>query len=442
MRAGTIWITGIPCSGKTTLARIVAQAIRSRNGRAEVLDGDDMRRAVSAGLGFSRDDRAENVRRIAWAARLAARSGAWAVVAAVSPFRDDRDAARRASQGEGLPFVEVHARCPLEAAEARDVKGLYAAARAGTLQGLTGLDGAYEAPVSPEAVVDTDREEPKACAERILRAALWRPDDNPPVICFGRGYAGTRAASMLLQDLGVFIGVHKNVNECDDSLDWKEPIYGMVAETSGMAELPMGAHYRDEIHQTAWRVLWEAPVPPGAPWGWKLPETTLVLPFFDDAFPKAKFVHLVRHPARACVRSPHITSDPFHDVGKDALPGAYAYAGRPKERAEEDADWLRNALAWRHQVGRAMAYGRDILGPSRYVEVKFEDVATDPDGALQRLSEFLGLPRARWRPSFRFDPERAVKVGPKDPRPERVWRICGEVASALGYEERSYERTR
>ncbi|MDQ5832145.1 MAG: adenylyl-sulfate kinase [Actinomycetota bacterium] len=160
-----IWLTGLSGSGKSTIGRIAAGELRDRGRRVEVLDGDDVRQNLCAGLGFSREDRDINVRRIAWVSNLLSRNGVVTFVAAVSPFRAARDQAR-AMMGER--FVEVHVRASVEECERRDVKGLYEKARAGTIAGFTGVSDPYEEPLSPELLIDTEQETPQESAQRLV----------------------------------------------------------------------------------------------------------------------------------------------------------------------------------------------------------------------------------------------------------------------------------
>ncbi|MFZ5445381.1 MAG: adenylyl-sulfate kinase [Myxococcota bacterium] len=148
--SATLWLTGLPCAGKTTLARALEQALRARGETVVVLDGDEVRQTLSADLGFDEASRRENVRRCAAVAQLVTAAGAWTIVALVSPQRDARDEARRLHERSGLRFVEVHLAAPLALCEARDSKGLYARGRAGQAKDVTGLDAPYEAPLSPE----------------------------------------------------------------------------------------------------------------------------------------------------------------------------------------------------------------------------------------------------------------------------------------------------
>jgi adenylyl-sulfate kinase len=161
----TIWLTGLSGAGKSTVARLVEDALRRRGRRVEVLDGDAVRRNLSAGLGFSREDRDANIRRIAYVADLLSRNGVTVVAAAISPFRAARDEARALM---GDRFIEVHVRASIDACAARDVKGLYAKARAGEIERFTGVSDVYEPPLRPDVVLETERETPQESAQKVL----------------------------------------------------------------------------------------------------------------------------------------------------------------------------------------------------------------------------------------------------------------------------------
>ena len=197
MKGFTLWLTGLSGSGKSTLAREVEAALLERGCRVEVLDGDEVRQNLSAGLGFSRADRDTNIRRIGYVCRLLSRNGVVAIAAAISPYREAR-AANRAAIGR---FVEVHCDCELETLKARDSKGLYARAERGELPNFTGVSDPYEPPEHPEVVVRTDREDVETCVRRILHT-LERLGLIPAVP--GEGYLPEEEEEIArrLEDLG------------------------------------------------------------------------------------------------------------------------------------------------------------------------------------------------------------------------------------------------
>ena len=160
----TLWFTGLSGAGKTTLARIVENELRNRGHKVEVLDGDVVRTNLSKGLGFSKEDRDTNIRRIGFVCNLLTRNEVIAIAAAISPYRDIRDEVRR----DIGAFVEVFVKCPIDVLAERDVKGLYKKALAGEIKNFTGIDDPYEEPLAPEVVVETDRETPEQSAARIL----------------------------------------------------------------------------------------------------------------------------------------------------------------------------------------------------------------------------------------------------------------------------------
>ena len=168
----TIWMTGLPASGKSTIAAGVEATLLEAGRSAYVLDGDNLRHGLNGDLGFSAEDRTENVRRTAEVSALLADAGVVVLVALVSPYRADRDAARAAHDRRGLPFLEVWVATSLEECERRDPKGLYARARSGELKGLTGVDDPYEPPESPDVVVRGD--EPVEDAVARVIAAVGR----------------------------------------------------------------------------------------------------------------------------------------------------------------------------------------------------------------------------------------------------------------------------
>ncbi len=168
----TIWFTGLPAAGKSTIAGAVEEHLVGSGRPAFLLDGDNLRHGLNGDLGFGEQARSENVRRTAHVARLLAESGTIALVSLVSPYAHDREEAAALHQAVDLPFVEVFVDAPLELCERRDPKGLYARARAGELAGLTGIDAPYEAPTSPDLVLRSGKESIEVAVERVSTALL------------------------------------------------------------------------------------------------------------------------------------------------------------------------------------------------------------------------------------------------------------------------------
>ncbi|MDX2242840.1 MAG: adenylyl-sulfate kinase [Leptolyngbyaceae cyanobacterium bins.302] len=161
-----LWLTGLSGAGKTTIAQHLEHKLRSRDRPVELLDGDGIRQNLSKGLGFSREDRDNNVRRVGYVANLLSRNGVIVIVALISPYRSVRDELRSTLNN----FVEIYVNAPLEVCEARDVKGLYAKARSGQIQSFTGIDDPYEVPLNPDITCHTAEE---TVAESVGKIVTW-----------------------------------------------------------------------------------------------------------------------------------------------------------------------------------------------------------------------------------------------------------------------------
>ena len=161
----TLWFTGLSGSGKSTLAQFLTPILKERGCNVEVLDGDEVRENLSKGLGFSKEDRDTNIRRIGYVARLLSRNGACAITAAISPYTSVRDEVRAMTEAA---FVEVYVEAPLEVVEERDTKGLYKKARSGEIKNFTGISDPYEAPENAEVIVHTGSESIEESAGRII----------------------------------------------------------------------------------------------------------------------------------------------------------------------------------------------------------------------------------------------------------------------------------
>ena len=164
----TVWLTGLSGSGKSTVAVALERLLIDAGRPAYRLDGDNLRLGINADLGFTAEDRDENVRRAGEVARLMADAGVVAIVPLISPYRAGRDRARAVHEAAGVPFVEVFVDTPIELCEQRDPKGLYAKARAGEITGFTGIDDPYEAPEAPELVLTPADGDPLEQARRVL----------------------------------------------------------------------------------------------------------------------------------------------------------------------------------------------------------------------------------------------------------------------------------
>ena len=161
----TLWFTGLSGAGKTTVSRRVAEELRARGMKVEVLDGDVVRENLSKGLGFSKEDRDTNIRRIGWVCEVLSRNGVVAIGAAISPYRAIRDEIRLKVRH----FVEVYTECPIEVLAERDVKGLYKKALRGEIKNFTGVDDPYEPPLNPEVIIHSDRESVEESVGRVIQ---------------------------------------------------------------------------------------------------------------------------------------------------------------------------------------------------------------------------------------------------------------------------------
>lgn len=167
-RGVTVWLTGLSGAGKTTIALAIAEQLRTAGREVEVLDGDELRRGLSAGLGFSREDRDTHVRRVGFVAELLARHGVVVLIPVIAPYGGTRNEVRAQHDAHGTGYLEVHVATPLAECIRRDVKGLYARAAAGGLAGMTGMDDPYEEPDKPDLRLDTTGTDITAAARRVM----------------------------------------------------------------------------------------------------------------------------------------------------------------------------------------------------------------------------------------------------------------------------------
>ncbi len=170
----TVWFTGLSGSGKSTVAYTVEHALIERGRLAYVLDGDNIRHGLNKNLGFSPEDRTENIRRIGEVAKLFADTGVLTFTSFISPYRGDRDLVRKIHEDGKLPFIEVYVNASVEVCETRDPKGLYKKARAGEIKEFTGISAPYEEPLKPELVLESGQLSPQNCAARVMELLAER----------------------------------------------------------------------------------------------------------------------------------------------------------------------------------------------------------------------------------------------------------------------------
>ena len=161
----TLWFTGLSGAGKSTLAVLIAEKLRKNNRFVEILDGDELRKNLSRGAGFSKEDRDNHIRRVAYVSKLLSRNGVVAIAAVISPYKEIRDFARELNEH----FVEVFVKCPIDVLKERDPKGLYEKAIRGEIKNFTGISDPYEEPENPEVIVNTDVESPEDSVEKVLK---------------------------------------------------------------------------------------------------------------------------------------------------------------------------------------------------------------------------------------------------------------------------------
>lgn len=254
-----------------------------------------------------------------------------------------------------------------------------------------------------------------------------------PIILLGRGGSGTRLLSNLALDAGVFLG--NKLNKSLDSEEWVELVYQMVQENPSSLSLPTGNQYRSKIIDCAQGIIEQAGEAKSRIWGFKLPELMLVLPYFIDAFPEAKVLHLVRHPIATCVRRSHMTSRLKNPIGDVVLPLAYQYAGKDPAEITQDETHLHNAYSWDFQVSRLIDYGRKVLGPRQYFEAKYENIVDNPNDMLKEIASFWGIVEPVKNTTLKIDIQRIKSIDMRSHEARQVCNICGNTARLLGYGE-------
>src|SRR6516165_1025666 len=214
---------------------------------------------------------------------------------------------------------------------------------------------------------------------------------SQPVILLGRGGSGTRLLAQLALSVGAFLG--NELNASYDSVEWVETLYNLAVETvtgdiasSSACEL----YWQSRLRRRASEILATGHRDPAVLWGWKLPETMLTLPHALRAFPRARVVHLVRHPVTSALRRTHITSRLDNPVGRAVLPAAYDACGLDPDNIERDEPYIHNAVSWVYQVGGTVGTLRSVPPAQGCLQCRYEEVCAAPNEAQKRLAAFLG----------------------------------------------------
>jgi hypothetical protein len=257
----------------------------------------------------------------------------------------------------------------------------------------------------------------------------WAGAAERPAFLLGTGGGGTRVLGEAAVRLGLHLG--SLVNESFDSVEWAPLLYALVEEAGPALDLPRGEAARERILDAA-RAFHGPWAERGAPWGVKLPEAMLVLPLLLDAFPEARVVLLVRHPVGAALRRAHVTTMPEHPLGRRVLAAAYRAAGRDPALVATDPQAVRNALAWRHQVGRAHRFIEAEMSAERRLVLRLEDFALRPRRTGERLAAFLGLEAPRFSSMVRVEAER-LRTDSDPAAAREAMRLSGPLAAAVGY---------
>ena len=256
------------------------------------------------------------------------------------------------------------------------------------------------------------------------------PSATPTFLSTGRGGSGTRLLSLILQQLGFFLG--NRLNTTQDSIEWVGLIYQMAADSLRDPHGTAPAIWRDKVYARSQAILRASSGFHNFNWGLKLPEVMLVLPELSAALPDAKFLHLVRHPLDCCLRRTHKTSRMNNPIGKATLSAAYRELSQNRSPID-DPDHLRNAFSWCYQIEHLCHWTNNSdFEKNRLLEIRYEDLCDSTQREADRIAAFLGQVS---RPvTLEIDEARRRKWSDNDSRANEVWDICGKVACQYGYE--------
>jgi hypothetical protein len=257
---------------------------------------------------------------------------------------------------------------------------------------------------------------------------------SQPVILLGRGGSGTRLLAQLALSVGVFLG--NELNRSHDSVEWVETLYDLAVETV-TGDIASGSarelYWHSRLHRRASEILAAGRRDPARLWGWKLPETMLTLPHALRAFPRARVVHLVRHPVTSALRRTHITSRLDNPVGRAVLPAAYRAFGLDPDNIELDEPYIHNAVSWAYQVGGVVGTLRSMPLAQGCLQLRYEEICASADEVQKRLAAFLGS-AGPITGAPEIDARRTGDYRAEDDKANKIWSICGGLALELGYE--------
>jgi hypothetical protein len=253
-------------------------------------------------------------------------------------------------------------------------------------------------------------------------------DASAPLVLTGRGGSGTRLFSIVLQKLGVFLG--NKLNHTEDSVEWVDPVYRIAIDKLRGAAPPVGGS-RELLRANAAAILARRCPGSHARWGWKLPETVLILPEVADAFDRCRIIHVVRHPLDTCLRRSHMTSRPNNPIGEAVLRAAYEKLGWTRNPAK-DPEHLRNAASWFYQVTEAQSFFRGFSA-QRGLTLRYEALCDTPEVTCRQIAEFAGGGAGGASVALEVDEARRRVWERGDSRIDEVWDVCGEAARLHGY---------
>ncbi len=257
---------------------------------------------------------------------------------------------------------------------------------------------------------------------------------DSPIIILGRGGSGTRLLSQLIQDVGIFLG--NDINITGDSVEWVDSIYDLVINKKSIVNNNFNKIERDNLRINALEIFKSKTNENINHWGFKLPETMLCLPELMMSFPKAKIIHLIRHPVTLSLRRTHMTSRLDNPVGESVLKQAYEDLDLNFETASKNPDQINNAISWNYQVKSVCEYAQNCLTEKNYAQVKYEDICKDAESVKIGLHSFLNFkPDKLIKSDLKIDKLRFKNFSNGDEYINQVWDICEKVALKLGYEK-------